>query len=582
MKRINTLLSTILLLIVSITYSSCEKEPVKKYTGVSRQTWLDVNNAPSGSCTVTYDFIAADNWVVTSSENWCTINPLSGVSGANQIVVVCERNQTAAARVAVITMTVGNNSPAIFKVNQVHDGEEVPGENIGENQWMFDYMKSHYLWNEPLNNVTPNYNLPYKNFLSSMLDSVALQGNVNRDDGKWINGQRQYYYSNVTRDFVSRTRQSRPTKSGFGIYDVVFSKNLNNSAIAKASILGVVPGSPADILKFKRGDVIVKVDGKDIPYTNAGINSVFNILVVNPSNRVSVSMEEVVNGQYVIKDPQILNKTSYQDNPIWKYEVILDKINNKKVGYLVYSGFEYTYDDELLEVFRQFKTEGVDELVLDFRYNSGGHVISSLIIGTAVAGADNQGKTYLKTTYNKSRTETAGIYQIGNATVPGSEYTPIETALSNSLDKVKRVFVLGKDNTASASELVINGLRGLDIPVYLIGQTTNGKNTGMEGRIKTNGQYKYVFSPITFYSENAKGFKDFGSGFKPDVEIDEFAYKISNFGDYNESLLGVALEWIETGSKPSSFRSTRSAVQDVKSLKAPRPSSHGSVVLERY
>lgn len=71
--------------------------------------------------------------------------------------------------------------------------------------------------------------------------------------------------------------------------------------------------------------------------------------------------------------------------------------------------------------------------------------------------------------------------------------------------------------------MVINGLRGLDIEVNLIGQTTNGKNVGMEGVMRSFYNHEFLLYPVTFYVENAKGFRDYSTGFVPDVEIDDSA-----------------------------------------------------------
>ena len=88
---------------------------------------------------------------------------------------------------------------------------------------------------------------------------------------------------------------------------------------------------------------------------------------------------------------------------------------------------------------------------------------------------------------------------------------------------LKKIYVLVSQTTASASEMVINGLRGLDIEVNLIGQTTNGKNVGMEGVMRSFYNHEFLLYPVTFYVENAKGFRDYSTGFVPDVEIDDSA-----------------------------------------------------------
>jgi hypothetical protein len=131
----------------------------------------------------------------------------------------------------------------------------------------------------------------------------------------------------------------------------------------------------------------------------------------------------------------------------------------------------------------------------------------------------------------------------------------------NSLGLTK-IYVLATGNTASASEMVINSLRGVDIEVVHIGETTNGKNVGMDLREKTIGDYRYELWPITFKVLNAKGFTDYADGFDPDHEIGEFsgilgpAGVMYGLGDARELLLAAALYHIDNGRFPAT-RQTR-------------------------
>ena len=246
--------------------------------------------------------------------------------------------------------------------------------------------------------------------------------------------------------------------------------------------------------------------------------------------------------------------------------------DDKKVGYLLYNSFNLYYDSALIDAFRAFGAEGVDAVVLDLRYNGGGHVVSSAVLGTLIAGPAHQGEIYTKTSYNEDRkNETVDTYRIGEASYNASNpkyyvYQPIASALDAAVS-LPEVYVLCTSSTASASELVINGLRGIGIDVHLIGETTNGKNVGMEPKSATYGGYSYVFSPITFYSVNAQGFNDYSNGFAPDIEADDALWygsgTVANgeFGNPElDEMLNVAVEWILKGSQPlaGSTRTTRS------------------------
>lgn len=453
-------------------------------------------------------------------------------------------------------------------------------DNASIDRWMFAYMKTHYLWNEAVKKVTPDYSLGYEDFLDDILEKVAAQTDdegrpVNYDDGHWTKDKqtgkltRSSFYSNIRRYKKStvalgggiRTRGTHKQTEGLGI-EVAFYTPLNEANTRFAFIVAAVtPDSPADKAGLQRGDLISRVDGSALTGMSA-LNTGWEKLMTTESGTVRLTRYDMGTGK---EKPEIsVTAASYADNPIWKSKTVTTQ-NGKKVGYLCYGSFNYNYDDELIKAFKQFRDERIDELVLDLRYNGGGHVVSSAVLGTLVAGSAHKGKVYARTTYNASRkNETADVYILGeapyNAASPNYyRHDPIATALASSVDGLQRIYVLCTDYTASASELLINGLRGVDIEVRLIGSTTNGKNVGMEMRTKTFGNYDYEFSPITFRIANGKGESDYGSGFTPDVEAEEDFIRRNSEGkivgidwgdEEHETLFQLALQWIEYGSKP--------------------------------
>lgn len=169
-------------------------------------------------------------------------------------------------------------------------------------------------------------------------------------------------------------------------------------------------------------------------------------------------------------------------------------------------GFNIDYDDELMAAFERFRQQNVTDLILDLRYNNGGDVLSSAVLGTLVAGNDYKGQVYAHTTFNEDRTEAGegGDYKIGVKETVERIYEPLETALQHAVG-LKKIYVLVSQTTASASEMVINGLRGLDIEVNLIGQTTNGKNVGMEGVMRSFYNHEFLLYPVTFTLRTPRG-----------------------------------------------------------------------------
>lgn len=132
------------------------------------------------------------------------------------------------------------------------------------------------------------------------------------------------------------------------------------------------------------------------------------------------------------------------------------------------------------------------------------------------------------------------------------------------------------EGTASASELVINSLKGIDVEVTLIGKRTTGKNVGMEPVEYTIRNNVYEVVPITFQIYNAKGVGDYENGFTPDIEIDENDpygrgdgyYIYRDYGSDKEFLYARAIQEI-TGQAPVPTTRSAETLMRGKALKVP-------------
>lgn len=157
--------------------------------------------------------------------------------------------------------------------------------------------------------------------------------------------------------------------------------------------------------------------------------------------------------------------------------------------------------------------------------------------------------------------------------------------ISNNLP---RVYCLVGSSTASASELVINSLRGIDIDVILIGDKTTGKNVGMETIDILVRKNTYQVAPITFQVYNAKDIGDYENGFTPDIPLNEndvdndgYFDDYVDYGDRSEPLLSRAIQEITGQVAPQSRSLTRKAIRG-KALRMPtifRPGREGMIKL---
>lgn len=224
-----------------------------------------------------------------------------------------------------------------------------------------------------------------------------------------------------------------------------------------------------------------------------------------------------------------------------------------KIGYMVYNGFDAAYDDDLLDSLRKFRDAGITDLVLDLRYNGGGHVISAKMLATCIAGEKCRGEVFQYYRYNdgrmadpaKTQKQTGNTYDQGKALFYenfsyGNYYGADLTQYALDLP---RIYVLTTGSTASSSEAVINGLRGIDVGVTLIGEKTNGKNVGMEIDKFDDGDYSYELAPITFEGYNAKEETVNPAGLAVDYAVADWNNRLVDFGP-EEPMLAKALSLI--------------------------------------
>ncbi|MFV0346292.1 MAG: S41 family peptidase [Bacteroidales bacterium] len=268
---------------------------------------------------------------------------------------------------------------------------------------------------------------------------------------------------------------------------------------------------------YKRGDIIASINGKSIDdLSNSEINSLIN-------DNSSLSFGFYKNGE--IKEAT-LAKSNYTMNTVLKDTIY--NVNNAKVGYLAFSEFISTSKAELENVFADFKSANVSDVILDIRYNGGGQVDVAEYMCNIFAGNSNNRKLMYKTTHNNK-----------NTTSDESTYFSTE---ANGLN-LSRLFVITTNRTASASEMVINSLTPY-MTVLLVGDTTHGKPVGMEPRY--NEKLDWIVAPITMSDVNADGYGGFFDGLPVNKKAND-NYTV-DWGDTNDDCIHQALYYIENGS----------------------------------
>ena len=430
------------------------------------------------------------------------------------------------------------------------------------NEWIYEMMDIYYLWNDVLPK-SPDYAVNPSNFFESLLNKYDENTNTKGDRFSWIQ-----------EDFVELMNSLK----GVSSYDIGFEYQPflveEGSTQVVFEILYTKKGTDASTKGIKRGMVVTAVDGVNITTNNW--RGVFS----GPSPKVlTISNADNANQSVTIQMAK-----DFAENPIYMDSVYND-IGGKKVGYLVYNFFapdkndgSYSYDKQLMTSLA--KMQSATELVLDLRYNSGGAASSAVALASALVknrSTDNvltinEYNSFLHQAYKKLYK--ADDYNVDYFIDKINDYTynddgdVINVKLISDVPalNIEHLYVLVSDRTASASELIINGLMPY-MDVTLIGTTTVGKNVGSFTLYEKNdSKNKWGMQPITFKYYNKDMEADFYTGFTPDVEINEFRYQLVELGNEDETLLSKAFELISRMESKSKSIMSRRSLRDPKKV----------------
>jgi C-terminal processing protease CtpA/Prc len=323
----------------------------------------------------------------------------------------------------------------------------------------------------------------------------------------------------------------------------------------------ILPNTSAQTEGLRRGDIFNKIDGQQLTENN------FSDLLAPDSYTIGLATYD---GTTVMptNESVSLTKTQYSENPIQLSNTLT--VNGVKIGYLLYNAFTSEFDSQLNSVFSQFQSDGITELVIDLRYNGGGSVRTATYLSSMITGQFANQLLYTE----QWNTDRQADYS-ENGIFPSSFVNGGEGINSLNLNKV---YILTTGRTASASELVINGLNPY-ITVRQVGGTTTGKFQASFllydapapnfSRSAANTGHTYAMLPLVFKTANAAGVTDFVNGLSPDIELAEDYSNLGTLGDVNEPLLAAALNDILP--TPSPLRQSFNQLKEISESKANSP-----------
>ncbi len=373
---------------------------------------------------------------------------------------------------------------------------------------IYDTMKEWYFWESQ---IPASLNVSDFNSNRELLDAI-----MNKELDRWS-------YLTTRAEFDAAFTGQVTGAHGFSF---AFDQN------ERLFVAFVYDAAPAGQDGWKRGWQILEINGKPISeYRNSNGSYSFNL----GPNEVGISNTfkfRLPDGSETVRTIQ---KTSFQANSVLHRDVY--PLEGKKVGYLAYqsfratSGLTPTRSQEIEDTFNFFQNQGINELIIDLRYNGGGSVAVTEQILNYLAPAGATGKVMYTNRHNGKKTA-------NNRSVNFSK--------NGNLD-LKRIVFITSRSSASASELLVNCLTPY-MDVILIGDRTYGKPVGsfpLSGFNRNLSANNVELVPITFAIANAQNRAEYFEGFPVNIAVGDDPAR--NWGNPEELRFKAAMEYIRTG-----------------------------------
>ena len=423
---------------------------------------------------------------------------------------------------------------------------DVQGTTLDENNWLRSWSNDLYLWYSEITDRDPsNYDDPISYF--SVLKTFATtESGANKDN---------YHYTENTEEW--RSYFGSGVVAGYGARFTVLSASIPR----EVAVAYTQPNSPATQQSLSRGARILSIDGVDIDGSTES-----DVDTINAGLWPS-ELDET--HSFVVRD---LNSTETREITMTSTGIITDPVqfdgttfetDSGKVGYMLFNNHIATAETQLIDAIDNFASTGITDLILDLRYNGGGYLAIANQLAYMIAGPSAaQGRVFSQTVFNNKHTERNPVTgetltpTLFRTTAIGFDDESIAGSELPSLN-LSRVYVITGSGTCSASESIINGLRGIGIEVIQIGSQTCGKPYGFYGFDNCGTTYL----TIQFKGINDAGFGEYSDGFAPGNTVDTGGVLLPGcsvaddfdhgFGDTSEERIAAALSYRSVGECPS-------------------------------
>ena len=413
----------------------------------------------------------------------------------------------------------------------------IPGErNLVVENFIYRGLNDVYLYKADVPVLADNY-------FSSQVERNDFLDNYATPEDLFKNGLKspQDRFSFLIDDYIELENMLSGISTTSGM-DFGVSVYPNDDSKVLGYVRYVLPNTSASENGVDRGMIFNRINGEYLTRNN------YRTLIALPN--LTIGLARIENGGNVIDIDQTitLRQAEYTENPVYIAKTF--EFDGEKVGYLMYNSFTNEFDSELNAAFAKFKGEAITNLILDLRYNGGGSVETASDLASMITG-QFEGQVFAKQRWNEKyqrlfeENNPQRLLNLFNNKIWNGENI-------NSLN-LNKVYIIATGSSASASELVINGLKA-HIDVVHVGTNTVGKFQGSipiydapnfdRDSPSLNTTHTYAMLPLVLTLVNANGVGDYTSGLTPDVMVIEYVNEFAPLGDLSEPLLSAALDHI--------------------------------------
>jgi len=445
---------------------------------------------------------------------------------------------------------------------------DVQGTTTDENNFLRSYSDDTYLWYSEITDQDPSLFNDTLVYFDELVTTALTPSGQPKD---------KFHFTFDSEEWFQLSQSG--VSAGYGIQWAFLSSTVPREIL----IAYTEPNTPATNLAqpLERGALVLGIDGFDIDVdTQAGIDALNNALFPTDGAQHTFTVMDL--GAAVSRNVT-MTATNITSAPVQNTQVFSTPTGD--IGYMLFNDHIATAEQFLIDAVNQLNSfnnnQGIDDLVIDMRYNGGGFLAIASELAYMIGGDATLGQTFEEMQFNDKHPATNPITGQPLSPTPFYNVTlgpPFNAVPGQALPTMNlpRVYVITGGGTCSASEAVMNGLRGVGVEVIQIGSTTCGKPYGFYATDNCGTTY----FTIQFRGVNALDFGDYTDGFSPNNTpgaagpavlpgcsiADDFTKQL---GDPSEGRLAMTLAYRDgqactaaTGSAPDGFSKADGTSQD--------------------